>query len=383
MHDDCEALLEGYVEPRLAASHTPDWTVTLQNTLHISHALVPTEQEYEFVVTLQSDVIRFCAPSWECMQEWVEALRSKLREMKILSPKENVYSKLPEIKHPLLPTRDPTSPLPLPPPVPAAIVPGVECVVTPPVPTLSSIPSSTSATTTTTITTTASMTPSTSSTNHQSISTTSTSSSSSTSTPVTVTTAGPSTINTTSESEMDVSNVEVIELSSESQTESLESESFDVVPATTMTNTTPQSLINLLSNPIQAYSNHNIKKQRKNAIPSTSNQLNSTTDINTHEPVPSTSKNTTNNSFSPQNFMKSSLNMLQKHDSGSSLAKIFTDNVLSEPNRGSTSSLVKATASTSLAVEYNPTIEQNSMSDEGEIYLLMFVWQFNDFFLFF
>lgn len=65
------------------------------------------------------------------MQEWVETLRSKLREMKILSPRENLYTKLPEVRAPLLPTRDPTSPLPPPPPVPAALVPGVERVVAP------------------------------------------------------------------------------------------------------------------------------------------------------------------------------------------------------------------------------------------------------------
>lgn len=63
------------------------------------------------------------------MQEWVDTLRLKLREMKILSPKENLYSKLPEIRPPLLPTRDPNSPLPATPPVPAAIVPGVERIV--------------------------------------------------------------------------------------------------------------------------------------------------------------------------------------------------------------------------------------------------------------
>lgn len=60
------------------------------------------------------------------MQEWVSTLRSKLREMKIISPKENLYSRLPEVKLPLLPTRDPMSPLPAPPPVPAAMVPGIE-----------------------------------------------------------------------------------------------------------------------------------------------------------------------------------------------------------------------------------------------------------------
>lgn len=126
MHDDTFALLEGYLEPKFAPSHIPEWTIPLQSTQHISHALVPQENEFEFVITLMNDVARFNAPSWDLMLEWVEALRSKLREMKILSPKENVYSKLPEIRPPLLPTRDPTSPLPVLPPVPAALVPGIE-----------------------------------------------------------------------------------------------------------------------------------------------------------------------------------------------------------------------------------------------------------------
>lgn len=69
------------------------------------------------------------------MKEWVETMRSKLREMKIISPKENVYSKLPETRQPLLPTRDPMSPLPPPPAeIPPAIVPGVEVPI--PVPRL-------------------------------------------------------------------------------------------------------------------------------------------------------------------------------------------------------------------------------------------------------
>ncbi|XP_030369538.1 mucin-5AC [Scaptodrosophila lebanonensis] len=129
VHDDTEALLEGYAEPRQAPAHIPEWIVSLRDTLHISHALIPNSHEFEFVVTLSNEVLRFHAVSWEIMQEWVETLRSKLREMKILSPRENLYTKLPEVRAPLLPTRDPTSPLPAPPPVPAAIVPGVERVV--------------------------------------------------------------------------------------------------------------------------------------------------------------------------------------------------------------------------------------------------------------
>lgn len=128
VHDDCEAFLEGYLDPRQAPSHSPEWSLSLLTVQHVSHALVSVEQEFEFVITLSTEVARFNANTWECMQEWVESLRSKLREMKLLSPKENLYSKLPEIKPPLAPTRDPTSPLPATPPVPAAIVPGIERV---------------------------------------------------------------------------------------------------------------------------------------------------------------------------------------------------------------------------------------------------------------
>lgn len=64
------------------------------------------------------------------MMEWVDTIGTKLREMSILAPKENVYSRLPEARLPLAPTRDPTSPLPPPPQVPAGIVPGIEILET-------------------------------------------------------------------------------------------------------------------------------------------------------------------------------------------------------------------------------------------------------------
>lgn len=62
--------------------------------------------------------------------DWVQGLDMKLREMHILSPKENVYTKPPESRPPLLPTRDPNSPLPLPPlrDLPSNVLPGVEPV---------------------------------------------------------------------------------------------------------------------------------------------------------------------------------------------------------------------------------------------------------------
>ena len=84
MHDDCEAFLEGYSDPRQAPSHGPEWALSLQTVQHVSHALVSVEQEFEFVITLGSEVARFNANTWECMQEWVECLRSSIiKESKI------------------------------------------------------------------------------------------------------------------------------------------------------------------------------------------------------------------------------------------------------------------------------------------------------------
>lgn len=65
------------------------------------------------------------------MMDWVQGLDTKLRELRILAPKENVYTKPPECKPPLLPTRDPNSPLPPPPlrDLPTnVLLPGVEPV---------------------------------------------------------------------------------------------------------------------------------------------------------------------------------------------------------------------------------------------------------------
>lgn len=203
VHDDCEAFLEGYVDPRQAPSHSPEWSLSLQTVQHISHALVPVEQEFEFVITLSTDVARFNANTWECMQEWVDSLRAKLREMKLLSPKENLYSKLPEIRPPLAPTRDPTSPLPATPPVPAAIVPGIERVQA------SSIPLH----------------------HHTSISST-------TSQPSSTAPVVPSTSTT-------------------SNTSNASSSVTHVPPITAMSNTSTQNLMNLLTNPLQAVSSIN------------------------------------------------------------------------------------------------------------------------------
>lgn len=128
VHDDVHPFLELYMEQKMAAAHKPEWCVSLSSTLHVSPTIVAHDQEYEFVITLSSDVVRLTAPSWEMMMEWVDTIRCKLREMRILCPRENVYSRMPEPRAPLLPTRDPNSPLPPPPMGPSALVPGVEPV---------------------------------------------------------------------------------------------------------------------------------------------------------------------------------------------------------------------------------------------------------------
>lgn len=64
VHDDTDAVLEGYADPRQVPSHAPEWLISMQDTLHISHALIPNSHEFEFVVTLSNEVVRFHAMSW-------------------------------------------------------------------------------------------------------------------------------------------------------------------------------------------------------------------------------------------------------------------------------------------------------------------------------
>lgn len=288
VHDDSEALLEGYSEPRLAASHSPDWTVSLQTTLHISHALVPSEQEYEFVITLLTETVRFNAPSWEIMQEWVDTLRLKLREMKILSPKENLYSKMPEVRPPLLPTRDPMSPLPAPPPIPAAIVPGVERV----------IPISSSRNVTPPVTT---------STVFAAVSAHSESTE-----PVTIDTVPTANVETLPTTSLATSATPSVNTS---------------IPSTSMSNTLTQNLINMLSNPVSAYSN------QLNGIASESETSSLAMDEDTESGDNSLLRLTKELSeTSVVERINSDVRDESKRDSLPSLAQTFTNNVLSDPH---------------------------------------------------
>lgn len=64
VHDDTDPFLEAYVDNKVAATHKPHWYMSLNNTLHITPTICPQDEEYEFVITLQTDVIRLTAPSW-------------------------------------------------------------------------------------------------------------------------------------------------------------------------------------------------------------------------------------------------------------------------------------------------------------------------------
>ncbi|XP_015600966.1 uncharacterized protein LOC107270450 [Cephus cinctus] len=115
VHDDSEPRLEGFPDQKDVAAHSPTWTMSLRNALHLSPTLCATQRhDFEFCVNFNDDrVLRLAAPTYQLMYDWVRVVTRKLTDMKILKPKENVYSKGPE----RLATRDPTSPLP-PPPAP-------------------------------------------------------------------------------------------------------------------------------------------------------------------------------------------------------------------------------------------------------------------------
>ncbi|KAK4029858.1 uncharacterized protein LOC116931208 [Daphnia magna] len=121
IHDDVQPFLEFYIEPKATPSHQPIWATSLAHCMHVSHSIAVQGDTFEFVVTCREcTVLRLGASSREQMNEWVDVLRNRLRDIGVLEPKENFYSPLPEAAKPPpnashSSTRDPNSPLPLPP----------------------------------------------------------------------------------------------------------------------------------------------------------------------------------------------------------------------------------------------------------------------------
>ncbi|KAH0555531.1 uncharacterized protein LOC123262426 [Cotesia glomerata] len=116
VHDDIEPRLEGFIDQKQSTTHSPVWASSLRNIQHLSPTLCATSRhDYEFCINFADDrVLRLAAPTYSAMLEWVQIITRKLTDMKVLKPKENVYSRGPE----RIATRDPTSPLP-PPPLPS------------------------------------------------------------------------------------------------------------------------------------------------------------------------------------------------------------------------------------------------------------------------
>lgn len=243
------------------------------------------------------------------MHEWVETLRQKLREMKILSPKENLYSKLPEIRPPLLPTRDPTSPLPAPPPVPAALVPGIERV-----------PVVSSSTTTT-----------------QS--------------------------NSVGRQQTDV-DTDLSIISAPITTTLTATVSAPIPTTSAMSNTLTQNLINMLSNPVSAYSNHlsTISSDTSSTSLEDSFFFEDDQDMGAAAACQLTmSRDEVRNNVKKELF--------QKSDNLSSLAKTFADNVLADPNTCPSSS--NGAVASSLAL-HGPDggCSSSSTNDAGKVLLI-------------
>ncbi|XP_066977437.1 uncharacterized protein [Macrobrachium rosenbergii] len=112
VHDETEGWLEFYENRRSAFSHNPMYRTSLARCLHISPSIrVHEDNEHVFAITLEGEVIKLGAQSREQMMEWIDSMRSRLRELGVLTPKDNLYSKEPEgLRSPLL--RNPNSPLP-------------------------------------------------------------------------------------------------------------------------------------------------------------------------------------------------------------------------------------------------------------------------------
>lgn len=262
------------------------------------------------------------------MQEWVDTLRLKLREMKILSPKENFYSKLPEHRPPLLPTRDPMSPLPATPAVPAALVPGVERVIV-----STSLVTNRHINAITQITTVSTTVPP--------VVTSSTSTSSNSTIapspiPMAVVVTAAATV-TTATVLTERSNDTSLSVSSSATGSSAIIQSSTVaIPSTSMSNTLSQNLINMLSSPVSAYSSQ-VSLDTGSSIPD---------EEQSRDDVSAVVQELTSISIREKKAAETEKSKKTYYnDSVPSLAKKFTENVLADPNTSPSTSGLSSYAS--------------------------------------
>jgi len=64
IHDDVDAFLEFYTEPKMAQIHKPATRISLAHTLHVSPSIVGQDNEFQFAVTFSSQVICLAATDW-------------------------------------------------------------------------------------------------------------------------------------------------------------------------------------------------------------------------------------------------------------------------------------------------------------------------------
>ncbi|RWS29394.1 hypothetical protein B4U80_07903 [Leptotrombidium deliense] len=116
--NECDPILDFYNDrqPVNKPTGTVVLTHSLKQCIHVSPSIVIDERDdnFEFAITLDANTVRLCAPSQDLMDDWIDCIRNKLRQLKILSPKDNYYSKEPSFmwRRRSLPSVRPLPPIP-------------------------------------------------------------------------------------------------------------------------------------------------------------------------------------------------------------------------------------------------------------------------------
>ncbi|KAG5672656.1 hypothetical protein PVAND_002768 [Polypedilum vanderplanki] len=126
-------LLEVYAKKVHSSTHMPHQVFDLKLAKYVGIKIPRniSETSYEFVIAFENEVVSFGCKRWELMNDWVYCLKTKLRELKVLSPKENIYTKTPVMRPQFMQRRNPREdPLPERPAAESQEIPGLEFVQT-------------------------------------------------------------------------------------------------------------------------------------------------------------------------------------------------------------------------------------------------------------
>lgn len=96
----------------------PFFSFSLKRCLHLCPTIVIEEKEncFEFTITLEQQLIRLVAPTRQAMEEWIDCIKTRLKQMNIIGPQDNYYTKEPIVSFknkPLLQGARPLPPIPL------------------------------------------------------------------------------------------------------------------------------------------------------------------------------------------------------------------------------------------------------------------------------